>query len=149
MIKIVNGDLLKASETIIAHQVNCQGKMNLGLAKQIRNTCPNVYNDYKKLCNRESPYELLGETQLIMVDKTRYVANIFAQLDYGRKPIIYTDYDALFKGLKYIKDLAKENNKSVALPFGLGCGLAGGSWNEVYGIIEDVFSDYEVTLYKL
>ena len=30
----------------------------------------------------------------------------------------------------------------VAIPYGLGCGLAGGNWNIVYGIIARQFEDY-------
>ena len=36
MIKIIDGDLLNSEADIICHQVNCQGKMNSGVAKQIR-----------------------------------------------------------------------------------------------------------------
>mgnify|MGYP002508800364 CR=1 FL=1 len=35
--KIVNGNLLDATEAMICHQVNCQGAMNSGVAKGIRN----------------------------------------------------------------------------------------------------------------
>ena len=31
----------------------------------------------------------------------------------------------------------------------IGCGLAGGDWNKVQLIIEEVFSDYPVTICKL
>ena len=47
MIKIVKGNLLDATEDIIAHQVNCMGVMGSGLAKQIRNKYPEVYANYK------------------------------------------------------------------------------------------------------
>lgn len=36
-------------EIVICHQVNCQGVMGAGLAKQIRIRWPEVYVDYKKL----------------------------------------------------------------------------------------------------
>ena len=29
----------------------------------------------------------------------------------------------------------------MGIPYGLGCGLAGGDWNVVYNIINDVFYD--------
>ena len=35
--KLINGDLLNANTDFICHQVNCQGKMNSGVAKAIRN----------------------------------------------------------------------------------------------------------------
>lgn len=59
MIKIVKGDILQASEDIIGHQVNCQGVMGAGLAKQIRNKYPHVYDEYRKLCSStENKYSL-------------------------------------------------------------------------------------------
>lgn len=148
MIEIFEGDILQAEEDIIVQQVNAQGVMGSGLAKQIRAKWPRVYDDYKGLCNRENPYDLMGEAQIVRVEKAKYVANLFGQLNYGRKKVRYTDYDALFKGLKYIKDLAKKNGKSVAIPYNIGCGLANGDWGKVYGMIEEIFKRYEVTLYK-
>ena len=41
MIKIIDGDLLTSNTDIIAHQVNCKGAFNSGVAKAIR--------DYDKL----------------------------------------------------------------------------------------------------
>jgi len=152
MIKIVNGNILNATEDIIGHQVNCKGVMGAGLAKQIRSKYPSVYIKYKKLCDDEKYKNLLGATQFVDVqDKT--IVNMFAQDGYGTSKI-QTDYKALKLCLESIiysvtTDYCLLYNKSVALPFGLGCGLAGGDWKIVYGIIEDVFSDYEVTLYKL
>lgn len=35
-VKIVNGDLLDASEDIFGHQVNCQGVMGSGVALALR-----------------------------------------------------------------------------------------------------------------
>ena len=35
MVKLINGDLLEAKETYIAHQVNCYGAMGRGVAVQI------------------------------------------------------------------------------------------------------------------
>ncbi len=37
MIKHVDEDLLQVQADVIAHQVNCQGVMGAGIAKQIRN----------------------------------------------------------------------------------------------------------------
>jgi len=152
MIKIINGNILNADEDIIGHQVNTKGVMGAGLAKQIRNKYPLVYANYKELCGDNKYRSLLGTSQYVDVqDKT--IVNMFAQDGYGTSKI-QTDYKALklcLEGIIYsvTTDYCLLHNKSVALPFGLGCGLAGGDWNKVYGIIDEVFSNYEVTLYKL
>jgi len=44
--------------------------------------------------------------------------------------------------------IAKKNNLSIAIPYGIGCGLAGGKWDIVYDIIEEVFNDYDVVIYR-
>lgn len=57
MIKVINGDLFTSDARIIAHQVNCQGKMDSGVAQQVKNKYPNVYDkdireDYEKMIIR-------------------------------------------------------------------------------------------------
>ena len=42
-----NGNLLDAQTAVIAHQVNCQGVMGSGVAKQIRDKWTNVYTAYR------------------------------------------------------------------------------------------------------
>lgn len=68
---------------------------------------------------------------------------------FSQKENFDTDYEAMRKALKYIKKWAENNNLSIAIPYGIGCGIANGDWNKVYKIIEEVFNDYDVTLYRL
>ncbi len=149
MIKQVNGNVLKAKENIICHQVNCMGKMGAGLAKQIAKS-KNALDVYAKYChlhrnNRES---MLGDALFTQVAEDKWVAHCFGQLNYGRDKR-QTDYESLKQSLQRVKDAAQRKEKSVAIPYGIGCGLTGGDWEVVYGIIDDVFWDYEVTIYKL
>ncbi len=50
-IKIIDGDLFSTKSNYICHQVNCQGKMGSGVAKQIRTKFPTVYKWYKVRCD--------------------------------------------------------------------------------------------------
>jgi len=149
MIKVVIGDLLEAEENILVHQVNAQGKMGSGIAKQIRTKYPKVYEEYKAFCDNKAPQELIGKLQAVNVDGGKIVINLFGQYDYGYDGERYTSYDALYDGLEHIKKVAKENKLSVAVPHSIGCGLGGANWSIVYKIIEEIFEDYEVTIYKL
>lgn len=150
MIKFVEGDLLKATENIIVHQVNCQGVMGSGLAKQIRSKYPIVYQEYVKLCSRFTDNKnLLGAVQMVKVSDGQVVVNLFGQYNYGREKMQYTDYEALSSGLLEIKNTAKRHQVSVALPQNIGCALGGGNWDIVYKMIESIFYDYNVTIYKL
>ncbi len=48
-----------------------------------------------------------------------------------------------------IKKEASLYKLTIAMPYRIGCGIANGDWNIVYKIIEQVFNDYSVTLYRL
>ena len=72
---------------------------------------------------------------------------MFGQYGYGNDKQ-YTDYKALEESLENMLFLIRPFKKSIALPYKLGCGLAGGDWNIVYKIIEKVFEDYDVTIYN-
>ncbi|WP_312117643.1 macro domain-containing protein [Brevibacillus reuszeri] len=147
---IINGDLLTASEDIIGHQVNCKGVMGSGVAKLIKEKYPEAFTVYKEICNETvDKQELLGICQLIECAEGKTVANLFGQLKYGRGKEQYTDYAALEKALNELKNRATKTNSSIALPFNIGCGLANGSWDVVSKMIEEIYSDYDVTLYKL
>ncbi|MEK4118059.1 macro domain-containing protein [Paenibacillus sp. FSL K6-1566] len=148
MIKMVEGSLLEAAEDILGHQVNCQGVMGSGIAKLLRNKYPSLFPAYKEFCQNHDPHDVLGKCLIVKTDN-KSVANLFGQLNYGRQKVRYTDYEALKESLAALKTEAQKDGLSVALPFNIGCGLANGDWSVVYGIIEDVFHDYEVTLYKL
>jgi len=137
--QFVKGDVLELKADIICHQVNCQGVMEAGLAKQVADQYPIVKKKYKELCSQKSPSELLGTFQLVYVAENRAIANIFGQMFYGNDGKLYTNYEAFRSALKSLAD--QHPGKSVALPYGIGCGLAGGDWNTVYNIIREVFAN--------
>jgi O-acetyl-ADP-ribose deacetylase (regulator of RNase III) len=123
-------DLLKMERGIIAHQVNLKGKMGAGLALQIRRRYPAVWEQYR----RDYQQIQLGQVQLVPVSQSLYVANLAAQTDYGidRRQ---TDYDALARCLAELADFSRQLHLTPYLPHGLGCGLAGGDWRIVCGLI--------------
>lgn len=43
MLKHIKGDIFKSNADAILHQVNCQGVMNSGVAKQVREKYPIVF----------------------------------------------------------------------------------------------------------
>lgn len=144
MIKYVKVNALDLKEGVIAHQVNCKGVMGAGIAKQIKEKFPIVFDEYKTLCykNNNDKDLLLGNAQLIQTNKDNiYVCNLFGQNTYSAKTK-QTNYLALnlalYKMLKQIEDLGIKN---VAIPHKIGCGLGGGDWGIVKNMIEEVFKD--------
>ncbi len=148
MIKFYRGDLIVDSDVdVIAHQVNCQGVMGAGIAKQIHAMFPRVFGQYKLFCMKfnaegKSP---LGECQLVFTteDKDRIVANLFGQEFYGRGRQ-QTDYEALRKALHALANnrFLRANRFSIGFPKNIGCALGGGDWNVVLPMIEEEFKDY-------
>lgn len=129
---IIPKDILTVERGVIAHQVNCRGRMGAGLAKAIRKTWPIVYVLYRD----EISYYGLGDCQVIPIHKGLYVANLFGQIDFGNTGV-FTDYGALTKALSLAVEFAEKAGLELFLPFLLGCGLAGGDWKIVSKIIDD------------
>jgi O-acetyl-ADP-ribose deacetylase (regulator of RNase III) len=148
MIKIVNGNILDATENIIGHQVNCQGVMGSGVAKAIREKFPVAYDEYIELFKIYEDHRsyLLGQCQIVFTDKV--IANLFGQEKYGYDGKMYTNVEALQLALKQVAYRMRETGETLALPYLIGCARGGADWNVVLPMIEEVFHDLEVTLYR-
>ena len=147
MIKHIKCDIFESGADVICHQVNCQGVMGSGVAKQVREKYPEVYEQYKIFCDyvKNNPNKkLLGRRQFIEVSENKYIVNLFAQENYGYDGKCYTDYDALRESLEDTKAFFK--HQVIAIPYLMGCHRGGGDWNIVYKMIEEIFSDCEVLI---
>lgn len=154
MIKIVRGDLLKAPENFICHQVNCVGKMGSGVALQVKKKHELVYENYLNLVGdynitEDLRHTLLGQVQAVAIDRQKWIVNMFGQNTYGYDGKQYTDTDALFSCFKLIRAQAERMNLSVAMPYLVGCYRGGADWKIVEDHLLTAFDGYEVTLYKL
>ncbi len=149
-LKFVKGDILDAKDGIIGHQVNCQMVMGSGLAKQIRDKYPRVYNEYIAVMGRAPLDKRLGRCQIVAISDVLYFANLFGQFDYRLRGV-KTDYGALgmaLRQLQHWKTLFKPADFPVYLPYGIGCGLGGGDWKIVEGIIRDAVPDATIVRYE-
>jgi O-acetyl-ADP-ribose deacetylase (regulator of RNase III) len=126
---------------VILHQVNCQGVMGSGFAKELRSTYPVVWNRYFKKCadhfarNKDQGLGLLGQAQLVQVTDKLWVCNLFAQQFYGRDNLRYTSYDAVDEGLQSLARMLQDLPPlDIHHPL-LGCGLGGAVWSVIETII--------------
>lgn len=143
------GNLLDAQTNVIAHQVNCQGVMGSGVAKQIRDKWPRAYDNYVLYCYDyiTCTHELLGECQLVQINDNQYVANLFGQNYYGRDGKRYTSYDGIYDALaSLVVQMMSAGMKSLALPYNMSSCLGGADWNVVLTMIESVFKDTDITI---
>lgn len=148
MIKHIQGDIFKSGSDVILHQVNCQGMMNTGVAKQVREKYPWVFKSYKYMCEENANHKdnLLGIAHKVPIDEKRFIVNLFAQKDYGYDGKCYTNYNALKKCLQDVN--SKCAGKTVAIPYLMGCHRGGGDWDIVSQIIEETLINCDVTLYE-
>lgn len=149
MIKVVDGDIFNCDADAILHQVNCQGVMGSGVAKQVREKYPIVFGYYKSWCDNPSLKPgLLGQIQIVYTDNIgkQAIVNLFAQDKFGYDGNCYTDYNALKKCLNSVnKQFA---GCKIAIPYLMACHRGGGDWSVVSKIIEDTLTDCDVTLYR-
>ncbi|EKU98150.1 hypothetical protein Lepto7375DRAFT_7411 [Leptolyngbya sp. PCC 7375] len=146
--KIINRDILTIDKGLIVHQTNCQGVMGAGLAKKIADKWPVVKHDYlKDYALNADGGPLLGDWLRTEVANGLFVASVYGQENYGRKPgYCYTSYRALaisFSAINYANQSYEfyPSKLPVYIPYGLGCGLAGGDWHVVSALIEQELPD--------
>ena len=145
---IAKGNLLDTPFQFIAHQVNCQGVMGAGLALQIRQKYPRVYDEYRLYC--ATTEEPLGDHVIVSTPDNHCIINVFGQDSFGTEKR-QTDYAALYNGfISAIRHIHSNFSMPdyiqivIAIPFGIGCGLAGGDWKEVSRILTKIESEYNV-----
>lgn len=137
MYVIEEGDLVKGSYPIFCQQVNCQGAMNSGIAKQIRIKYPEVYETYHWYCGRYDDSEaILGTVLNVRTNDGRICVNMFSQNKYGYDGKQYTDKTAFKQCLEFIKT-SLPDAETIAFPYKIGCGLGGGNWEEIESLIKE------------
>jgi len=136
-VRIVNGNLLDATEDYIVHQCNCVSTDAKTLAEQIFKKYPyaNSYKD-RTTATRSVPgqIEIFGNGS-----NQRYIINAYAQ--YYPSPYGYPNDNAAkrlgwFEScLGEISKIKNIKNKTIGMPFNIGCGAGGGNWVLYYDLI--------------
>lgn len=133
MIVTTKGDILKSNAQAIVNPVNTVGVMGKGLALQIRESFPNVYDIYRNACK-------LGKVQIgkMFVVSTgldsypEYIINFPTKKHWREKSKLWY----IQQGLDDLIEVIQQRNiHSVALP-AIGCGLGGLDWKVVYEVID-------------
>lgn len=156
MIIYRKGDVVEAFKNgeidVLVHGVNCQGKMNSGIAKQIRAEFPRVFDEYEKYCKEhyddfDLPEDLLGDVQYVRnVLPGRSIFNAFTQEGYGYNGFRYCSYDAIDRVMQILS--TDGITGKIGMPK-IGAGLGGGDWKVIEAIINSRFPDREVYVYTL
>ena len=127
-----------AGNRIIAHICNDQGGWGKGFVAALSQRWDGPESAYRSWYEDRSENDFgLGAVQLVPVEPDLWVANMVAQhgdqaTDQG-PPI---RYDAVRRCLRKLAAEAKDLEATVHMPR-IGCGLAGGRWEEIEPIIAD------------
>jgi len=124
--------------TVIVHVCNDLGRWGKGFVLAISKRWREPEEAYRSaFASQHAPG--LGNVQFIRVSDRITVANLIGQhgvrsLRSEAAPPIR--YPAIRDGLTKVAEFAQAHGASVAMPR-IGCGLAGGRWEEIEPIIED------------
>lgn len=146
MVKYVKGDLFDTDCDIIAYGVNCRDHFTIGIAALVSKYYPRAKSAYYEKYEQESWF--LGDVQFVLQNDGKYVANCATQSNYGYSGDHNADYLVVRKCMEKVKIFAQYKNLSIAIPK-IGCGGGGGDWDTVKNILEEVFADYNATIYYL
>jgi len=130
--KVINCDLLEVEADYLAHQCNATGNRSLGLSSVIFKKWPsaNVYSGKNKVMDRKIGTLIVREN----------IINMIAQIKPGKPNKTHDSKEERKKAFeKCLEEIGKleYGEFSVAFPFGIGCGLAGGNWKEYEQILKD------------
>lgn len=145
---IIEGNLLEFKVECIVHQTNCVSKGSSGLARQLFKKYPWA-NVYQQRRNRSTPgtidFRSNGEKVIAAFYSQYYPGKSKHPNDSPQHRLLY------FRNC--LQALSKKEYSSVAFPYGIGCGLAGGDWkvyyNEIVAFSKAVIGKTKVYIVKL
>ena len=152
MIEYIKGDATKPvsnGNKIIVHLCDDVGAWGKGFVMAISKRWKEPQKKYKEWFSTKDNFEL-GEVQFVRVEEDLWIANVLGQHKLkkdknGNPPI---RYQAVLSGLEKVADFASVNEASVHMPR-IGCGLAGGTWDQIEPLINTALSkkNISVTVY--
>ena len=154
-----HGNILNCSESVILHQCNCVSTKPVGLANSIFNKYPyaNIYKNRIEEYYTPKELGLYTPGTIIVSYGHKIIINLFGQLNPGKPNIIETSNKRQAYFLKGLKDIDAwlidhPEIKSIAVPYKIGCGMAGGNW-ETYSSYLQCFADdhpnIDIVIYQL
>lgn len=159
MIEEIKGNIFTIPLDGMVHQCNAFHTMGGGLAKIVKDEYPTAY--LVDILTKYGDIKKIGTFSFSMCTHNVYhspfiIFNCYSQYNYGTNKV-QTDYEAVKSVLKRVKifikgtleDKPNDKKFTLGIPHGYGCGLAGGDWNTVSSIIEEIFGTDKTILVKI
>lgn len=143
-IVVFRGSVFEANSDVIAHQCHCWNVWGAGLAKEMKKRYPEAYN--ADCLTKRGDSGKLGQFSLTLAYNKPIIINLYGQYRYGssKDGIVFTDYDALLRAFTSMIDWLNKAGMercTIAMPYDIGCRLAGGDINKVHGLINYCFAN--------
>jgi O-acetyl-ADP-ribose deacetylase (regulator of RNase III) len=141
------GDLLVLAEAgefdVIIHGCNCFHTFGAGIARAIKQRWPAThYTDVQHTAYGDR--NKLGSVTTTQVSPKLTVVNAYTQFGYGSgRPNV--DYEAIRAAFRRIKQLYGNKGLRFGIPK-IGAGLAGGDWNIIAKIVDEVMEVEDITV---
>jgi len=143
VVVLLKKNILEAKQKYIAHQCNCLTTTGKGLSKEIFKKYPfaNIY------CQRK--YRTPGNIIICSSDSDKkIIINILGQNFPGKSKF---ESDSVEKRLKWFEKCLDEIGNlgidEIAMPYKIGCGLAGGDWSKYLKLIENFGEKYKINVF--
>ena len=147
MLNYIKNDILKVTNGLLVHGVNCQGAMGAGVAGAIRRKFPEVYTAF---CAMKTGKHLLGQFAPVLIkeDYTEadnfYIGNCYTQVSMGSDGKRYASPEAIEESLTKAYKFAIQNDLEVLSLPKIGAGLGGLDWDtEVEPIVRKLSNKYD------
>lgn len=152
MLEVIKGDLLKFPNGIntIAHSCNTLNTMGGGIASEIKKIYPEAFKADVEAA--ENNTNILGEFSFCKLnsDPSKRIINLYTQSKI-MTDIRAVDYEGFYRSIDYLAQAIMSSGKAdkytLGFPYGISCGLAGGSWKIIFSMLETVFANHFSKVY--
>ena len=127
MITFMTGDIFQGEHEVLVNDINCAGKMDIGMGIILKDKYPNMFRQYEKLC--ASKIIRPGNTWVYETsrDIPKYIFNAATQYHWKDR----ADLDWVIKCYQSIvSNIVSRKVTDIAVP-PLGCGAGGLRWKIV------------------
>ena len=151
---IIEGSIIDATDQYIVQQCCCIATKPHGLSKLIADKLGSDPYTKRRSLNGRNYAILEDQPKVGSIEVINRVICMFAQYGMGKcTKTISETYAKRFMWFKMcLEEVAKLKPTSLAFPYNIGCGLAGGDWDKYYPALQEFsikYPDIKITLYKL